>query len=123
MSSKAIASPAPLFGALTRVFLGVVAGPLDALEAVTAFESNNLTVSLTLLFRSPEVGLIGPEARGPKNEDVNLVTCRLDQDCVGFFFLNFFFKCIKYSDRQKIWLFCLLNVGGDRRRPRPITCM
>ena len=73
MSSKAIASPAPLFGALTRVFLGVVAGPLDALEAVTAFESNNLTVSLTLLFRSPEVGLIGPEARGPKNEDVNLV--------------------------------------------------
>ena len=78
MSSNAMASPAPFFGALTRVLRGVVAGPLEALEVVEgpALESNNLTVSRTLLLeflRSPEVGLTGPEARVPKGLKVGLL--------------------------------------------------
>ena len=76
MSFNAMASPAPFFGALTRVLRGVVAGPLEALEVVEALESNNLTVSLTLLLeflRSPEVGLTGPEAKVPNGLKVGLL--------------------------------------------------
>ena len=78
MSSNAMASPAPFFGALTRVLLGVVAGPLEALLEVVVepdLESNNLTVSRTLLLeflRSPEVGLTGPEAKVPKGLNIGL---------------------------------------------------